>query len=247
MQLNGKKEWFATWFNSRYYHILYKSRDDKEARKFIESLCRWMKIPADSKLLDLACGAGRHSRVLHDLGYNVSGCDLSENSIKEARENSPEDMNFFVHDMRNELPGKYDVIFNLFTSFGYFDDVCENLKVLKSAHNALNPEGRLVIDFMNSTKIVRDMKPLYELEIEGIQFHIEKEVVDGKIVKSISFEDEGKSHLYEEKVQALTYNDFSKLMDETGFDLTTCFGSYSLEPFNENNSDRLILICTKRP
>lgn len=245
VQLNNDKEWFATWFNSPYYHILYKNRDDEEARKFIELLSNYLNLPKESKLLDLACGAGRHARVFHELGFNVSGCDLSENSIKEAIEDSPKDIHFFVHDMRNDLPEKYDAIFNMFTSFGYFDDVCENMKVLRSTFKALNPNGKLIIDFMNCTKIIRDLKPVYELTIEDIYFHIRKEVRDGKILKTISFEDNGESHVYQEKVQVLYPSDFSELLKEAGFEIQAMFGNYQLSPFDENQSDRLILICHK--
>lgn len=246
MQLNNSSEWFATWFNSPYYHILYKSRDDKEAKAFIERLCASMDIPKENQLLDLACGAGRHARVMHELGYHVSGCDLSENSIREAATCAPDDMHFFVHDMRNPLPEKYDVIFNLFTSIGYFSNTEENLQVFQSVHQALNPEGRFVIDFMNCTKVIRELKLRQELTIEGILFHIKKEVMNGKIVKTIAFQDKGESFFFQEKVQTLFYDDFCTLLEKAGFTIAQTFGSYALEPFDEDQSDRLILICTQQ-
>ncbi len=244
MHLNDKSDWFTSWFNSPYYHILYKNRDDKEAEAFIEKLCAHLNIPAKTHILDLACGAGRHARVLHKLGFNVSGCDLSSNSIDEAKANSDKELEFFVHDMRNPLPEKYDAVFNLFTSIGYFCDLEDNLDVFESVFNGLNENGLFVIDFMNCNKIIRELKPRQELIVEGITFHIKKEVNDGRIVKTIAFEDKGESYFFQEKVQALTYENFHDLLEKAGFTITEKLGSYQLDAFDIEQSDRLILICT---
>ena len=246
MNKQHQSEWFETWFNSPYYHVLYQNRDDQEAQLFIERLCAYLQLKKGTKLLDLACGAGRHSRVLHSLGFEVSGADLSPNSIECARENAPQGLKFFVHDMREPLQEKYDVVMNLFTSFGYFDSIADNAKALTSVYNALNKDGMLVIDFMNAEKVVRELKTRQELKKCDILFHIKKEVVNGRIVKTIAFEAEGKSYFFQEKVQALDLLDFQQLLGNAGFVIQSAFGNYQLEPFNSVLSDRLILICTKR-
>jgi cyclopropane fatty-acyl-phospholipid synthase-like methyltransferase len=241
-----RNEWFATWFDSPYYHVLYQNRDDQEAHFFIERLCDYLNIPKGSKLLDLACGAGRHSRVLHSLGYDVTGVDLSPNSICQAKEHITEGLRFYVHDMREPLPECFDAVMNLFTSFGYFDSVSDNARVLTSVYNALNDGGVLVIDFMNAEKVIRELKTRQEINRDGILFHIKKEVSNGKIVKTIAFEAEGQSYFYQEKVQALDLMDFQQLLGNAGFALLHTFGNYALEAFNPVQSDRLILICKKQ-
>lgn len=246
MHLEDKNEWFANWFDSPYYHILYDNRDENEAEQFLELLTKQLKLKTETHILDLACGAGRHSRVLHHLGYQVSGCDLSPNSIHEATVKAKTGMRFFVHDMRAPLPEQYDAIFNLFTSFGYFDQLSDNLKVLKSIHAALPQDGLLVIDFMNATKVIQDLKLRQEITKKQITFHIKREVTNGRIVKSIAFEAEGQSYFFQEKVQALKLSDFQDLLQEAGFEIQTTYGSYDLHPFNEQSSDRLILICRKQ-
>ena len=145
MQTANTNEWFASWFDSPYYHKLYSNRDDGEAADFLTRLTAHLSLPKTVHILDLACGAGRHSRVLHQLGYHVTGCDLSSNSILEAQEKASDGMSFFVHDMRNPLPDTYDVALNLFTSFGYFDHVEDNSRVLDSIYNGLSENGLLVI------------------------------------------------------------------------------------------------------
>ena len=112
------ENWFESWFDTEYYHILYKERNDEEAQLLMDNLTHYLNLPEDAKILDLACGKGRHAIYLNSLGFDVTGADLSENSIKEASEFANEKLHFKVHDMRETCNEKYDAIFNLFTSFG---------------------------------------------------------------------------------------------------------------------------------
>lgn len=245
MQTNNNEEWFASWFDSPYYHMLYCNRDEFEAESFLTALTAHLHLQQHSHILDLACGSGRHSRVLGRLGYKVSGCDLSPNSISEAQKLATGNMAFFIHDMREPLPEKYDAVFNLFTSFGYFDHPSDNARVLNSVAQALPENGLLVIDFMNTEKIIRELKPRQEITRGDVLFHIKREVLNGKIVKTIAFEAEGRSWFFQEKVQALDLMDFQQLLGDAGFTIAGTFGNYSLEAFNPVQSDRLILICRK--
>ncbi len=245
MHLENSKEWFSTWFNSPYYHLLYDNRDEREAEDFLKNLVSHLKIESKQKVLDLACGAGRHSIVLSELGLVVEGCDLSPNSIVEAQSKSKNTIPFFVHDMRNPLDNKYDFILNLFTSFGYFDNLDDNLKVLNSINDALNPHGIVVIDFMNAEKVIRDLKLRQEIKKGEVLFSIKREVTNQRIIKSIAFQDKGQSFFYQEKVQALTLSDFKELFQQANFELLETFGSYQLESFDASSSDRLICICKK--
>ncbi|MFI0492366.1 SAM-dependent methyltransferase, partial [Flavobacterium sp.] len=116
------QNWFASWFDTPYYHILYKERNDHEAQIFMDNITHYLNLPENAKVLDLACGKGRHSIYLNQLGYEVVGADLSENSIAEANKSQNETLKFQVHDMRETFDDKFDAIFNLFTSFGYFEN-----------------------------------------------------------------------------------------------------------------------------
>ena len=245
VHLEDKEEWFATWFDSPYYHVLYDHRNDEEAADFLQKLVEYLSIPKNSKVLDLCCGAGRHSRVLQRLGLEVSGCDLSANSIQEAKLNSAPEIVFFEHDMRDSLSEKYAVIFNLFTSFGYFDDLSDNLKVLNAVNEALNPGGLFVLDFMNVHKVEAELKRRQEIQKGTIRFFIQREISAGKVVKSIAFEDAGKSYFFQEKVQALTLDNFRELFEKSGLKIREIFGNYQLEGFNPVESDRLIFVCEK--
>lgn len=247
MENNAQKsEWFEEWFNTPYYHILYQHRDDDEAEIFVGNLVHKLNIQPEDHVLDLACGKGRHSVFLNKLGLNVTGADLSPNSICEAKKAENDRLHFIRHDMRDVISGaKFDFVLNLFTSFGYFDDQQDNLKVLRSIHEMLAPHGKLLIDFFNIDHVIRKMKPEETKSVEGIDFHISK-TFDGKhIYKKISFTDQGKHHEYTERVQGLSPGDFEKLLQLAGFTLIDTFGNIHLEPFDREKSDRFILIAGK--
>jgi SAM-dependent methyltransferase len=239
-------EWFEEWFDSKYYHILYQNRDEKEAQSFIDFLLEEVDLKTNAKILDLACGKGRHSQYFASLGHDVTGVDLSANSIAIAKENEKENLHFEVRDMRVSFKEDYfDLVANLFTSFGYFDDVKDNSKVLNSIETMMNEDGHFVIDFMNVEKAIRALVPSEEKEIDGVIFKITRKVEDGNIVKDITVEDNGKTFHFQEKVQALTIDNFKELIAKTDLVVDGFYGSYNLSIFDADVSDRLIIIGTK--
>ena len=239
----SKKDWFVDWFDTSYYHLLYQNRDEQEAERFIQNLVNFLNLPANSKLLDLACGKGRHAKFLSEFGHHVMGVDLSPNSIERASEFAHEKLRFQTHDMREVIETeKFDVIFNLFTSFGYFDDDTENKRMCDSISKMLVPGGQLLIDFMNATKVIQNLVPAETKIINGITFDISRTYDGQHIYKHIDVtEGEHVSH-FMERVQALKLSDFRSLL-ETHFEIIHTFGSYDLTPFEEENSDRLILLA----
>lgn len=234
--------WFASWFDTPYYHILYKDRDHAEAQHFMDNLTHYLNLPEDAKILDLACGKGRHSLYLNQLGYDVTGADLSENSIAAASEFANDKLHFKVHDMREPFEEKFDAVFNLFTSFGYFESDDDNLTTLKAIKESLTEYGFAVIDFMNVNYVINNLVPEEVKTVEGIDFHIKRYVKDNHIFKEIYFEDKGQKFHFTEKVKALTLDDFEQMMEEAGIFLLDVFGDYKLRKFFKNDSERLIMI-----
>lgn len=240
------KEWFANWFDSEYYHILYKNRDFSEAENFVSRLINHLSPNKEDTFLDLACGKGRHSVFINKLGYDTTGVDLSENSINGAKEFENESLKFEVHDMREIYQfDAFNFIFNLFTSFGYFENEIDNLNVLISIKRALKPNGTVVIDFLNAKKVIDTLVTSEERTIDGITFSISREIVDGKVKKHIKFEDKGVQHHYTESVQLLDFHQFQSLFNQVGLHITDTYGNYSLDDYNESESDRLIIFAKK--
>ncbi|MRX39843.1 methyltransferase domain-containing protein [Flavobacterium sp. LC2016-23] len=241
-QERNTENWFTSWFDTPYYHILYKDRNYREAQIFMDNLTHYLNLPEKAKVLDLACGKGRHSIYLNQLGFNVLGADLSENSIAEASKNSNETLHFKVHDMREPFEEKFDAIFNLFTSFGYFESDEDNLTTLKAIKDSLSEYGFAVIDFMNVNQVIETLVPEEVKTVDGIDFKIKRYVEDGHIIKEIDFEDQGRQFHFTEKVKALTLKDFEDLMAEAGIFLLDIFGDYKLKKFHKTESERLIMI-----
>lgn len=240
-----QKEWFASWFDTSYYHTLYRSRDDEEANRFIRNLLSFLSLPNEAKVLDLACGKGRHAITLSEYGLNVTGADLSANSIQLAKSAENKRLKFLVHDMRLPLADKFDAVFNLFTSFGYFDDLKDNEKVIQSVNQMLNARGIFVIDFMNAFKVVESLVPAEVKTVDGITFSISRKFDGQHIFKNIQFSDEGQNFDYTERVQFLIEKDFRNLLVANGFEIIDLFGDFDLHPFEKETSDRLIIIAQK--
>lgn len=234
--------WYASWFDTPYYHILYKDRDYAEAQLFMDNMTEYLNLPENAKVLDLACGKGRHSLYLNQLGYDVTGADLSENSIEQASVHSNPTLHFTVHDMREPFSEKFDAIFNLFTSFGYFENDQDNLKTLKAIHESLNEYGLAVIDFMNVNHVVSNLVPTETKTVDGIDFHIKRYLKDNHIFKEIDFTHKGENFHFVEKVKALTLDDFQTMMNQAGIYLLDTFGDYRLRKFTEKESERLIMV-----
>jgi SAM-dependent methyltransferase len=239
--------WYKSWFNTPYYHLLYRNRDMDEAAAFIDTVLKYLNPAPGARVLDLACGKGRHSIYMASKGYDVTGIDLSEQNIAHANAFSDEHLHFFVHDML--LPFRengFDYILNLFTSFGYFDTDKENLQTLQSAYTNLKPKGTILIDFLNVQYVKSHLIEKEEINVDGVDFKISRELCDGNIIKHIHVTDNGITHHFEERIKALSKQDFVGLMNRANFTIDDIFGDYHLAQHNETHSPRLIIIARKK-
>lgn len=237
------KDWFTEWFNTPYYHVLYKDRNDADAQLFMRNITSFLDLPLTTHILDLPCGKGRHSVFLNSLGYKVTGGDLAENSIKHAQKFENESLNFKVHDMRKPFNNRYDAVFNLFTSFGYFVDDKEDIKVLQNIKNGIRNNGAFVFDFLNAIKVKNTLVAEEAKEIDGITFNIKREIKNGFILKDISFFADGKHHNYTERVKYLDVDKMKSYFHKVGFTIEHIFGDYHLNSFDSESSDRLIIVA----
>lgn len=242
-----QKEWFGEWFNSPYYHVLYKNRDNAEARKFIDNLTGHLQISHEHQLMDLACGKGRHAIYLNKKGYDVTGLDLSEENIKHAKQFANERLHFEVHDMRLSYENQqFDFVFNLFTSFGYFETKKEHEAAVASVAQSLKPEGKFILDFLNPYTVIHHLIPEEIKTIDNIEFHITKDISpDDYIVKNIRFNDDNKDYHFVEKVKALMRKDFLQYFEKAGLEIISIFGDYDLSPYVAEESDRMIFEVEK--
>jgi SAM-dependent methyltransferase len=247
-------DWFREWFDSPYYHQLYFERDDREAAVFIAHLLDWLRPSPGSRMLDVACGRGRHSRILAAKGYDITGIDLAASSIEWAKQYEQENLHFFVHDMRLPLWINYfDYAFNFFTSFGYFRTEREHSNAIRNIAQSLKPKGIFVFDYLNSPYAAAHLVPESEKEVDGTAYQLTRKY-DGKhFYKRILITDrharkEGLTNApveFKEKIAAFSLADFTALFSRNGLIIENTFGNYQLEPFDVEKSPRLLLIARK--
>lgn len=247
---NKLSRWYETWFDSPHYHRLYGHRSAAEASAFIRNLHDhhgWSAL----RLLDLACGKGRHAAAAAALGHSVLGVDLSANSIAQARKDhgGQEGVRFAEGNMLElNLGERFEGVLNLFTSFGYFDQKEDHLKVLDGIRNHLVPGGFLVLDFLNVHVSKAQLVPSETVVREGVQYTLTRRFGDlgnGAMgfTKTIAFEEEGRGHHFTERVAGLDLPALESLLTETGFSLSEAYGNYSLAKFSPETSPRLILLA----
>lgn len=245
---NRNEEWFAEWFDTPWYHVLYGNRSDEEAEAFISRLHgelkhSWKTPPA---VLDLACGAGRHSRVFHTLGCQVTGFDLSMKSIEQAKAIGPQEIQYVQGDMRKlELSTRFDLVVNLFTSFGYFDALSDNEAVIRGIHAHMKPGALFVLDFFNAPRVIEQLVPSETVTKGGIAFKITRRATDTHILKEIRFEAEGREHKYTEKVQALSPSQLETMLTQQSFVVKNTYGDYNLSTFAPQHSPRVIIVAQR--
>jgi SAM-dependent methyltransferase len=240
--------WFKDWFNSPYYHQLYFKRDEAEAAAFINKLIDHLKPLPGVEMLDVACGKGRHSILLAEKGFTVTGIDLSEDSITEAKENESANLEFFVHDMR--LPFRinyFDYAFNFFTSFGYFKTRREHDNSIRTIAQSLKAGGIFVMDYLNVHYAEDHLIHKSDKEIDDVNYHITKWFDETHFYKKIVVEDENlKEPLeYTEKVAKFSLGDFTEMFAYQGLQIQEVFGDYQFNNYDVKNSPRMVMIAKK--
>ena len=236
---------YNNWFDSSYYHILYDNRDYNEAKEFVKTILNHLKLKKNSKILDAACGKGRHSIEIEKFGYKVTGIDLSKNSIREAKKNENKNLNFLIHDISVPMNEKYDAVFNLFTSFGYHDKK-KDLDVLNAIEINLKNNGIGIIDFFNINRVKNELVEKEIIVKKDIKFNITRKVNKNYVSKNITFEDNQTSYKYNESVNALSLKEFEEYFSKTNLEILEVFGDYNLKEFKTNVSPRLIILFQKR-
>ena len=233
------RPWFTKWFNEDYVN-LYSNRDNKEAEKHIDFIIRSLDLSGAERILDLGCGNGRHSLAFAKKGFDVVGIDLSETLIAQAkRDNNNAKARFIVADIF-ALPeiGVFDLVINLFTSFGYFKEDSDNSKLLKIAHNHLVDKGKFFLDYLHPSQVIREMVPEVVKEIAGEKVVITKNIEGDRIVKTIVFP----GRTYQEKVKMYDRGKIESFLNSSGFEIQAVWNDYKGNPWKEEG-DRQLFFC----
>ena len=246
-------DWVRKWFNSPAYHILYANRSESEALDIAQRLKSVVFDDQVTRILDLGCGAGRHAAAFHQMGYDVTGIDLSENNIACAIQTygTSQRLKFMKGDMRqlndSDLMDRQDAVVLLFTSIGYFEADEDYQSTLLSISNALESNGLLVIDYLNVDWVQEQLLARETQEISGHQFEIHRRIHQGWIEKSIQVNTpDGENFHVLERVQALGESDWIRMLESNGFVFQRSYFNYDFDPL-VSNGPRCILVARKKP
>ena len=237
-------EWFEQWFGEE-YHALYPHRDEEDARRAVALIQRVAPWQPGDRVLDLACGPGRHAAELEQLSARVVGFDLSRAMLRRARERTRAAL--VRGDMR-ALPfraGSFRLAVNLFTSFGYFRDDAEHRLVLREVAAALVRGGHFVLDYLNAEQVRRSLESANVSgstgEESGEDVRITRRIgPDGRfVIKEIELQDEGRS--FQERVRLYGPDELEALLAEAGLPVAARFGDYDGGPPGPD-APRVILV-----
>ena len=233
-------EWFEQWFGEEYLHV-YPHRDDEDALRVVGLLEREGVAAAGERVLDLACGPGRHVAALGRRGARVVGLDLSRALLFAARRRGAGPL--VRGDMRRLpfRPAAFDVVLNLFTSFGYFASDGEHEMVVREVARVLRPGGRFVLDFLNAPAVRSGLVPRDERQNGRGSVVQERRISDdGRFVmKSIHVSDD--SRTFTERVRLFERAALEAMLQAQGIRAERAAGDYDGSPHGPE-SPRLILI-----
>jgi len=244
------KLWFEEWFESEEYLTVYKHRNDEEAEILISLVLANVQLLPGAKALDLGCGAGRHALLLASRGFEVTGVDQSSKLLSVAEDDAKKNglqTRFIKADIRTvPFLESFDLILNVFTSFGYFEDDEDNFAVFANVSKLLSENGVFVFDFFNAEHVKNNLIPFSSEVIDDLVVEQTRKISGMNVVKEIILLKNGSSKNFRESVRLYSKTDLVSALETNNFSVETIFGSYSGEPFDERSSSRLILLCKKK-
>ncbi|HET7584618.1 MAG TPA: class I SAM-dependent methyltransferase [Gemmatimonadaceae bacterium] len=237
-------DWFEEWFGEEYLE-LYPHRDEREARRAAASIARVAPVPPDARVLDLACGAGRHMGALAEHWWTV-GLDLSPALLRVARSRhiaSP----LVRADMR-ALPfrtASFGLVVNLFTSFGYFRDDAQHQRVLDEVGRVTRPGGWFVLDYLNDAYVRATLVPRDERCVGSRSVEQERDITPDRryVCKTIRLVDEARS--FTERVRLFTPDELRAMLTRARFTVAHLFGDYGGES-HDAAAPRTILVAERQ-
>lgn len=243
------KQWYEDWFNTKEYLEVYRHRNDAEARQLVDLIIGFTEPAEGGKVLDLACGAGRHSLLFARRGFHVTAVDLSDKLLAVAKKTAEENnvkINFIKSDIRHfSVDKKFDLVLNLFTSFGYFDSDEENFRLFTTAHNLLEDEGSFVFDYFNSKFLADNLVDKSEEKLNGSRLVQKRYIENNRVIKDIFIKENGDERHYKESVRMYGRDELVAAMENAGLRIKNILGGFNGEGFDEKKSQRIIIIARK--
>ena len=241
--------WYEDWFNSENYLKVYSHRDESEAERLVELIVKHLNLNPATSVLDMACGAGRHAISFAKMGFEVTAIDLSQRLISEAQKSAEKadvKINFVLSDFLNyQTEFKFDLVVNLFTSIGYFDEDRQNFAVIEKAYNSLTSDGYFVLDYFNKNYLVKNLVPITVFSENGIKIKQNRSFEGNRVVKKIEIEVDSETKEYYESVRLYSNEELLLYLKNAGFIKVKQLGDYYGNNYDSETSPRLIIFAVK--
>lgn len=241
--------WYNDWFNSENYLKVYSHRDETEAQRLVDLVVNNLKIKSDSKILDMACGSGRHAVIFAKKHFDVTAVDISQRLLSEAKEIADQyevKIDFVLSDILDfNTTKRFNLTLNLFTSFGYFIEDEENFRVILKSYDLLVDGGYFVIDYFNKNYLLKNLIPTTVFSENGLRITQNRYFQETRVIKNITIENDGSIEEFYESVRLYSYEEMLGYLNQAGFTIIKEFGDYRGNNFNTESSPRLIIFAMK--
>lgn len=241
--------WYEDWFNSENYLTVYRHRDESEAERLVELIVKHLNLNPSSSVLDMACGAGRHAISFAKRGFEVTAIDLSERLISEADKSAEAagvKIKFILSDiLKFNTKIQFNLVVNLFTSIGYFEEDHEDFEVIKKAYTSLTDSGYFVIDYFNKNYLVKNLLPTTVFSENGVKIIQNRSFERNRVIKKIRIVNEIGTKEYFESVRLYSNEEMLNYLKNAGFRVVSQFGDYFGNNYDSETSPRLIIFAEK--
>ena len=241
--MEESQPWFVRAFAREYLEV-YRHRSPVQGQQQVNQMLAGGLLPRRGSVLDLCCGAGRHLLPMRKSGLEAVGLDLSMILLQSGKL-----AGCAVKADARRIPfvsARFDVVTNLFSSFGYFPDDDAHHGVLKEIHRVLKPHGTLVIDHMNAEVTIRDLNPASTEQRDGLTLHQRRsyDPVGKRVNKEVEYTPDGMAtRSWNESVRLFTPTELDKFLTQAGFRLKARYGDLDGSPFNESTSRRQVVVA----
>lgn len=241
-----------------YYNLLYRDKNYGQETDYVDSLIKKYSCSEASSLLNLGCGTGNHDFLLADMGYSVTGVDLSASMVEIARGKIGEKnkkIKFFQGDIRElRLRKKFDVVTSLFHVMSYQNSNEDVLRTMKTAKIHLRKNGLFIFDCWNGPGVLRDLPATREKELEDEAIkvkrlavpviHYKENIVDVNFKLTITNKKTGEITPLEEKhpMRYFFTPELRLFFSQAGFTLLDCFAWLSSTPPDENSWNAVYIL-----
>ena len=244
-------DWPITFFDEDYLKIYQPQLTEERNQKETEFIAGALDLPRGATVLDLACGIGRHAIGMARLGYQMTGVDFNPRYLESATaeaERVGAKVRWMVGDMRSlHMEEAFDGAYSYFTSFGYFEDRADDLRVLQNVRRSLRPGGVLVMDVVGKERLARVLHPtVSQRTADGALLVQRHHVVDdwSRVRNEWTVVRDGRARTFEFLLRIYSGQELKALLDAAGFARVDLYGALDGRPY-DLEAERLVAVARR--